>query len=879
MSERRISHYRILAELGRGGMGEVLAAEDETLRRKVALKSIRSDARLDPELRARFLREARVLSQLDHPNICRIFNYVSVTEGDYIVLELIEGRDLASMIAAGVPPKRALSIAVEIADALAAAHAAGIVHRDVKPGNVMVTSEGVTKVLDFGLSRTHTNEPLPAPLKAGSDLDLRIDDVWKAFQEEGFLIRDSGADYRTPELETAAPPSAARANAAPNESRPLPAAPVPGSPRQGLQGTLIWDRAPPAAGPVDMPSGQDESLLTHRGKLLGTLRYMSPEQAQGELVTAASDVYALGLVFQELFTGAPAHDAHLTAMQVLERSRQGIINPVQGLDGDLTKLIQGMNQDAPTLRPTARDVVRRLRWIEHKPKRRVRRSLAAAGALVAILGAAKYTIDLRYERGRAEGRVAAALQVIRTQLQELVPVLEQVGRLDAFEVVGQSVQKYFDAMPRAELTDGEMVQLVQLIMLLGQIRESQGQVEAAKLNFGEALSLATELERHLPNDSEVLLSRGAAHFYLGQVALQSEKDPSAALASFREYHAAALRNEAIDPDPVNAVRELIYARNAIVGALLALDRASEALSEQASLVQFLREQTRAARSDTGLQVDLADNLSWLGSAHLNAAQLQAALDVFLEELAMRRQMHAADPRDASARARLSYCLTFLSKVQLARGESSLAVEPSGEACDLLVYLRANDPANVGIGHNLFAALQTHADALRSAGRLEAAGRQFEKAVALATELGVEQSGNAATRGDLLSALLDAAEATLETSRNLGETRAHLRRAEELAALEPQQSGSKKLDADLRLLNVHASLKAAAGDPAVAAQEWSRGLALVEAQLVDEPNPSLRAYQALFLSRLGRREEARHIASQLQSTNPTVRRILPLLADS
>ena len=111
MTEQRISHYRLLGKLGEGGMDEVFVAEDETLRRRVALKSIRAEYRLDRELQARFLREARVLSQLDHPNICRVFNFVSEPDADYIVLELIEGEDLAHLIRAGIESRRAMELA------------------------------------------------------------------------------------------------------------------------------------------------------------------------------------------------------------------------------------------------------------------------------------------------------------------------------------------------------------------------------------------------------------------------------------------------------------------------------------------------------------------------------------------------------------------------------------------------------------------------------------------------------------------------------------------------------------------------------------------------------------------------------------------------
>src|SRR5262249_40572360 len=147
--------YEILAGIGEGGMGEVYRARDTRLRRDVALKVIRSDN--DPVSGARFEREARAASGLSHPNICSIFD-VGETDGHpYLVWELLEGQTRESRIASS-PMDAALAckIALQIADALEAAHAKGIIHRDIKPGNVMLTGRNHVKVLDFGLAKQTT---------------------------------------------------------------------------------------------------------------------------------------------------------------------------------------------------------------------------------------------------------------------------------------------------------------------------------------------------------------------------------------------------------------------------------------------------------------------------------------------------------------------------------------------------------------------------------------------------------------------------------------------------------------------------------------------------------------------------------------------------
>src|SRR5688572_15655972 len=152
--DRIVSHYRVLESLGMGGMGEVYAGLDETLKRKVALKAIRRDQRLSAHAKARFLREARLLSQLDHPNVCRVYDYIEEDQGDWLVLEFVDGTSLPDALRKGLDQSSKLAIAEQIARALVAAHTADVVHRDLKPANVMVTNEGQAKVMDFGLART-----------------------------------------------------------------------------------------------------------------------------------------------------------------------------------------------------------------------------------------------------------------------------------------------------------------------------------------------------------------------------------------------------------------------------------------------------------------------------------------------------------------------------------------------------------------------------------------------------------------------------------------------------------------------------------------------------------------------------------------------------
>src|SRR5688572_15461083 len=188
-SGTRLGPYEVLSKLGEGGMGEVYKARDTRLDRTVAIKVMASLGQADPDSRARFEREAKVLASFDHPHICALHDVGREGEIDYIVMPFVTGETLAARLATGpMPIPQVIETATQIADALDRAHGHGIIHRDLKPGNVMLTKSGA-RLLDFGLAR------LEDPPTTGSPEDLA---TRSALTKAGTVM--GTVPYMSPEL-------------------------------------------------------------------------------------------------------------------------------------------------------------------------------------------------------------------------------------------------------------------------------------------------------------------------------------------------------------------------------------------------------------------------------------------------------------------------------------------------------------------------------------------------------------------------------------------------------------------------------------------------------------------------------------------------------
>jgi len=420
LAQDSISHYRILGKLGEGGMGVVYRALDTRLERTVALKLLPREAVGDPERRWRFEREAKAASALNHPNIVTIYDIDRAPFGggdpvDFIAMECVEGETLDRVLAGRrLTIEEALAFASQMAGALAAAHAAGIVHRDVKPGNVIITPSGQVKMLDFGLAK----------------------------------LLDPGT----------------AASATSTDS---------------LAGTITAATAAPG---------------TRQGAVLGTLAYMSPEQAQGKSVDARSDVFSLGSVLYEMLSGK---------------------RPFQA-DSNLMTLAAILRDPVPPLKPGRPDVPADLervvkRALEKDPKDRYPSAVEARDDLAACQ-VNRVGLGIQSSSAARRPRVALAL------------LLAVFLGATAWYLIRESRVRH-----AREVSLPEISRLI----------------EAGKLVA--AVSLARETERYLP--SEVAKLRRTTW-----VPVSVNTDPPGADVEFMEYLGMDSKWQSLGRSPVAPVR-------------------------------------------------------------------------------------------------------------------------------------------------------------------------------------------------------------------------------------------------------------------------------------------------------------------------------------
>lgn len=379
-----INRIRIIKLLGQGGMGSVYLGFDEKLERQVAVKSIRPEHLKNQATQQRFVREAQIMSKINHPSICQLYDYLETADGDFLVLEYIKGQPLYQV---ALTDQQKLEALADLAAALAVAHEHGIVHRDLKPDNIMITDQGQLKVLDFGIAQSLSKPQIST----------------------------------TGETKTTNP------------------------------------------------------SLTQQGSLVGTIRYMSPEQAQGKTIQTASDLYALGIIAQEVFSHQPAYQVMETD-QLLTDVQNGKRAEAHGLPEPARQLIKDLTQLDPADRPTALAAEDRFKALLNAPKLKQKKiikfCIITAGLLLLLV------VAWQWQQFEQQQTSTKKINNYETQINDLVKQAEQIYVLPMHPVdeeisliMAQGELLYGEIEFDDQLTEVDKRRLQGIIVLKGELYE------------------------------------------------------------------------------------------------------------------------------------------------------------------------------------------------------------------------------------------------------------------------------------------------------------------------------------------------------------------------------------------------------------------------
>jgi len=722
-----IDRISVVSVVDEGRTGRVVIASDHLLRRRVVVKSLRSGSFESESARKRLIDEARVLSNLDHPNVLRIHDFAEKNGHDLITFEFADGTSLPAALENGLDFSDKLRIATAVASVLATAHRKGIVHGALSPRSVLIAEDGAIKVIDF--------------LSTSTQLD---------------------------------------------------------GPRAGLQ-------------------------------------WQSPEQIRGERVTRASDMYAFGLLLRELFGNG---------------------------DRDVRGLISSFLSEAATDRPTAAVALERLERLAQRRVRRIRNAAIAGAALFFLFAGAKYTVDLRRERGEAlraqreaEYRRKQANELVTLIIDDVYPKLEAIGRLDVMHAASSKAAGYYAMLGADTLSPLEAAANSEAITFIGKVQISRGDYDNGLRTLKQGIDLAEAAARRDSNNDELRVIAASAHASLA-VALGKAGRYSEAIAEAR-IHARMIAGLA-RLNPRKFLREEGEVANHIGAFYDRLEDSARALPELERALSILQRVMSFEKTDKPLVLEVGIQYNKVGQVLLKSGRLndaQARLDegrVFIEAYLLNNQS------DNGVYMLLAGIYESLASVAIAKGDLDAASRHVAHEYSITENLIRFEPGNVDWSRRMASALRAQAAVLRMRGEFDRALRSNARGIEILEAILARSKEMLLTR--------ELADSEIEQARSwlaAGRPRAAAASADHaVEILEPIKDKIVAQRARANALLVQGRARAALGDAAGAAAAWGEALRVLLPLDAISQDPRITEAHASALMFLGRIEEAQPLLREL-----------------
>ena len=471
--------------------------------------------------------------------------------------------------------------------------------------------------------------------------------------------------------------------------------------------------------------------------LAGTPSYMSPEQARGESATSASDIWAFGLVLLELFTGRPSFPKSASSEDLIERARSGRIEVPRNLPREETLLLTAMLDPIASRRPSARSVSRQLERIESRPRRRLRRALAALLMVALTASVIQYTRGLQHERTAALEAHRESERLVEFMLDDLSDGLAEVGRLDLLESVAREAQSYYGELDAARVAEAggrpalALVQIAEVLEQQGKTAEALEAFHSAARALAQATVLHPEAESLRYIHSETLQRIAETQVHSGHYA-----EARHSLLSAHKINGELIRG--LEPgagprkEPTGEERWALWFGTLFLKAELEVRTGAPATALQIIDQAVDVAESAAARTE-GLTADLGDVLFMRCMALLDLRS-HASVAACERVRALDQELLAQLPEDIRQQRRVAYDLWLLTNALIVRGDLNEALDRSGEALALARSMAQADEANQNSRNDVSLMLIDRGQILDALGRSQEARAAFSEALDITTVL-------------------------------------------------------------------------------------------------------------------------------------------------